>query len=374
VGFAYGVTFTDGLLEPENLLLRAVIATGRQIPVRIVVFVDQGVLDAWPGLPAAFTGYTQTHRAAITLTAVYPVPGGERCKNDRAAFDAVCRQIFDAGICRQSFVVAVGGGAVLDVVGFAAAVAHRGVRMIRVPSTTLAQADSGVGVKNAINAFGRKNYLGSFTPPHAVLADQRLLSTLSEAQWCGGFSEAVKVAVIKDAGFFKHIAEHAARIRGRDLGVAIPVIRRCAQLHVEHIVAGGDPFELGRARPLDFGHWSAHKLEQISEYHLAHGQAVAIGVALDSVYAAMQGMITPGQADAILATLTALGLPIFDATLLDTAGLWQGLEEFREHLGGQLSITLPCGLGASQQVGQLERPAVLAAVGALAARGASSGG
>jgi len=252
-------------------------------------------------------------------------------------------------------------------------VAHRGVRLIRVPSTTLAQADSGVGVKNGINAFGRKNYLGTFTPPWAVLADEQLLATLSDAQWCGGFSEAVKVAVMKDAEFFALLAANAGRIRARDLSVALPVIRRCARTHFEHIVSGGDPFELGTARPLDFGHWSAHKLEPMTGYRLGHGHAVAIGIALDTTYAALRGMMAAGDADAVLDTLVALGLPIFDPALGDGAELCQGLEEFREHLGGRLSITLPRGLGAAQEVHEIDRPTMLVAIDRLGARNAPAG-
>jgi 3-dehydroquinate synthase len=373
VGFTHRVRFTSGVFEPGNSLLGDMVAAGGQVPARVLVCVDQGVLDAWPHLGAAIAGYARAHQQTLALTGpVCPVPGGEQCKNDRAIFDGLCRQIYDARLCRQSFVVAIGGGAVLDAVGFATAVAHRGVRLIRVPSTTLAQGDSGVGVKNAINAFGRKNYLGSFTPPWAVLNDERLLTTLSDEQWRSGFSEAVKVAVIKDAEFFAHLAAHAPRIRERDLGVALPVIRRCAQLHIQHIVRGGDPFELGHARPLDFGHWSAHKLEQMTGYRLSHGHAVAIGVALDSAYAALQGMLTKPEADAIIDTLGALGLTIFDPALCGV-DLWQGLEEFREHLGGRLSITLPQGLGGSQEVNELDRSKVAAAIEVLGARSASAG-
>jgi 3-dehydroquinate synthase len=373
VSFTHRVRFSADVLDQRNPVLREVVAAGGHLPARLAVFADQGVLSAWPGLPGLLAEYLDSDRSIFApALPVHPVPGGEACKNERGVFDAQCQTLHDAGVCRQSFVLAIGGGAVLDAVGLAASIAHRGVRLIRMPSTTLAQADSGLGVKNGINAFGRKNYLGTFTPPWAVLCDQNLLSTLSDADWCSGFSEAVKVAVIKDAAFFALLAAQAPRIRARDPAAALPVIRRCAQTHLEHIVHGGDPFELSLARPLDFGHWSAHKLEQMTGYRLRHGHAVAIGIALDSTYAALLGLLSRGDAQAVIACLADLGLPVFDPALRDGAELWRGVEEFREHLGGALCLTLPCRIGAAQEVHQLDRATVLAAIEQLAARSAQT--
>jgi 3-dehydroquinate synthase len=371
VSFTHRVRFTADVLDPVNPALRDAAAAGGNTPARLAAFADQGLLDAWPDLPRRLHAYAAAYPSVFApVDAVHVVPGGERCKNDRGVFDGLCRQIHDAQLCRQSFVLALGGGAVLDAVGFAAAVAHRGIRLIRVPSTTLAQADSGLAVKNGINAFGRKNFLGCFAPPWAVLCDERWLGTLGDADWRSGFSEAVKVAVLKDADFFARLAADAPGIRARDLGVALPALHRCAQIHLHHIVAGGDPFELTHARPLDFGHWSAHKLEQMTGYRLRHGHAVAVGIALDCTYAALLGLFPRPDAQAVVACLAALGLPVFDPALHDGAELWRGAEEFRQHLGGTLCITLPRALGAALDVHQLERAAVLAAVAELAARSA----
>src|SRR5204862_2038620 len=127
------------------------------------------------------------------------VPGGERAKQSPALIAALHADLQRLGIDRQSFVVAIGGGALLDAVGYAAATAHRGVRLIRVPTTVLAQADSGVGVKNGINAFGKKNFLGTFAPPAAVINDSTFLVTLSDREWRSGLAEAIKVALLKDS-------------------------------------------------------------------------------------------------------------------------------------------------------------------------------
>ena len=172
--------------------------------------------------------------------------------------------IDERAVDRHSYVLALGGGALLDVAGYAAAVAHRGVRVIRLPTTVLAQNDAGVGVKNGLNAYGKKNFLGTFAPPWAVIDDELFLTTLSARDWRAGTSEAVKVALLRDAAFFAELERLAPAVAERDLGAMRALIRRCAELHLAHIAGGGDPFEMGCARPLDFGHWSAHKLERLS--------------------------------------------------------------------------------------------------------------
>ncbi len=356
VGFVHRLRFTRGVFDVENpLLTQLMIGPGgspnghgslTSSPARALVFVDQGVLSHWPGLPDRLQRYTQAHADRMVLTGpVHPVVGGEPCKNDRGVFDGLCQAIHDAGLCRHSYVIAIGGGAVLDAVGFAAATAHRGVRFVRLPTTTLAQGDAGVGVKCAINAFGKKNFLGAFSPPWAVINDAPFLTTLSGRDWRCGFSEAVKVALIKDARLFDRIVAGSQAIRRRDLDIADPILRRSAQLHLEHVTQGGDPFERADARPLDFGHWSAHKLESMSGYRLRHGEAVAIGVALDTAYSAITGLMPWAQAQAVLDTLTSLGFVLFDDAMRDTDVLLDGLEEFRQHLGGVLTLTLLKGIG-----------------------------
>src|SRR5947199_194600 len=143
-----------------------------------------------------------------------------------------------------------------------------GEGLVRLPTTTLGQADSGVGVKNGVNLFQKKNWLGAFAVPWAVINDAGLLATLSDRDFRCGFSEAVKVSMLQDAGQFTTLCELAPRIARRDLSAALPAIRASAELHLRHITRGGDPFEMNEARPLDFGHWSAHKLEALTNFEL----------------------------------------------------------------------------------------------------------
>jgi len=268
-------------------------------------------------------------------------------------------------VSRRGCVIAVGGGAVLDAVGLGAAMAHRGVPVIRVPTTTLSQDDSAMGVKCGVNAFGQKNALGAFGVPHAVICCERLLSTLPIEHWIGGFSEAVKIALLKDAELLGQIERDAARIRAREMDAARPVLRRSAELHRAHILQGGDPFEQGAARPLDHGHWAAHRLEALSDWKLPHGQAVAIGIALDAQIAHGMGLQEASTTRRILEVLRALGLPTTHPLLEPATRLIEGLEQFRQHLGGRLSVPLITIPGAFREVHEIPAGVVETAVRAL---------
>jgi 3-dehydroquinate synthase len=378
VDFEYPVYFTSGVLTPSNLLLRDVVArSADQTPSDLVVVVDQGVVDHHPALLENIAEYGQRHRTVLRIAGpVVVVPGGETVKNDQRHVDAVHRAINDAGLCRHSYVVAIGGGAVLDAAGYAAATAHRGIRLIRVPTTVLAQDDSAMGVKNGINAFGKKNYLGTFAPPFAVINDTTFLHTLPDRHWRAGVSEAIKAALIKDRSFFDFLEEHAAAIKARDLAAMEQVIRRCAVLHLSHIATGGDPFELGSSRPLDFGHWSAHKLEQLTDHRLSHGEAVAIGMALDTTYSYLAGFLPEDDWRRIISILPALGLSVYIPEIdqhLDALAdgsthpdsVLRGLDEFREHLGGSLTILMLRSIGAPFDVHDIRRDVMIRSIGVL---------
>ena len=320
---------------------------------RLLPVFDQGLLDANPGLRI---------RAEHAFGAISPaealepitIPGGEACKTDPNVFDFLLAHMDRVRLCRHSYVVVVGGGAVLDVAGFAASIMHRGVRLIRIPTTTLSQDDSGVGVKSGINRFGKKNMLGCFGVPWGVINDVHLLSSLPDRHYFAGFSEAIKVALIRDATLFDRIEHQTDMLRARATDSAEDIITRSAELHLRHIAEGGDPFETSTARPLDFGHWSAHKLEQISGFSLPHGEAVAIGLAIDTMYAAEAGLCDMSVPLRTLASLRRLGLPTTHPLLRDSAGVLGGLEDFREHLGGRLTLSMPTAIGCSVEINDVD--------------------
>ncbi len=362
VPFAYDVYFTTGLLRQDNPILATVMGCGAPaVPKKVFAVIDAGVARHHPMLPEQLAEYADSHAAILRLAAEpLVVPGGELCKNTPELPEQILGRIHELGLCRHSYVMAIGGGAVLDMVGYAAAIAHRGVRLLRVPTTVLSQNDSGVGVKNGINAFNKKNFLGVFAPPYAVLNDFSFLTTLEPRDWRSGIAEAIKVALIKDPGFFEFIERQAQALAQRDLASMQQLIQHCAQLHLEHIAGHGDPFEFGSSRPLDFGHWSAHKLEQLTHYDLRHGEAVAIGIALDSIYSHLAGWLAYAELERILTTLRALGFRLYVPELHaqsdnpdDPHSLFAGLHEFREHLGGRLTLLLLAGIGRPVEVHQI---------------------
>ncbi|QHG19694.1 3-dehydroquinate synthase [Nostoc sp. ATCC 53789] len=359
VTFNYEIYFTQNLFELKNPTLAQVISADEETkPKKIVAVVDAGILKYQPELVKQLVAYTKFYGEVLAIAAEpMIISGGEAAKNDRTLVEQIQQLIETAGLCRHSYVLAIGGGAILDLVGYAAATAHRGIRLIRVPTTVLAQNDSGVGVKNGINAFGKKNFLGTFAPPYAVINDSAFLTTLDDRDWRSGIAEAVKVALIKDAKFFDFIHSHSKALGRRDMDAMQQVIYRCAQLHLEHIANSGDPFEMGSSRPLDFGHWAAHKLEHLTNYRLRHGEAVAIGIALDSTYSYLAGLLDCSEWQRILDTLSALGFTLYVPELAQKLSqqehpdcLFRGLTEFREHLGGELTLTLLKSIGKAIEV------------------------
>ncbi|MFB6273699.1 MAG: 3-dehydroquinate synthase [Salinibacter sp.] len=379
VQFSYDIRFTENLFAPDNpLLANTVEQEGEDAPKKLIAVVDEGLLPHHEELLDRIGAYAQAHADTLTLEqAPIVVPGGEAAKNDPALVDRLHEEIYEARLDRHAFVMALGGGAVLDLAGYAAGTAHRGIRLIRVPTTVLSQNDSGVGVKNGVNAFDTKNFLGTFAPPFAVLNDATFLPTLDDRDWRAGIAEAIKVALIKDEAFFGELREMASALAppARDLDAMKRVVHRCAELHADHIATSGDPFEMGSSRPLDFGHWAAHKLEELTGYDLRHGEAVAIGIALDCVYAHLGGRLDEDPLEAILSLMDALGFDLYVPELTTRLedpehpdSLFQGLDAFREHLGGQLTIMLIEDIGQSVEVHRVDRDRYREAVSFLRSR------
>ncbi len=359
--------FTTDCLGDDFPVLTELLEATSPAASRVQVWIDQGLVDWDSGLPLRIATKLKQTAGIELVDDVQILPGGETVKNDAAYVEQLLQAFNRSELDRRSYVLAIGGGAVLDIVGFAAAVAHRGIRLVRLPTTTLGQADSGVGVKNAVNWFGKKNWKGTFATPWGVINDQELLKGLSDRDFCCGFSEAVKVALLKDRRYFDNLSEFAPQIASRTEPYAHQAIRQAVLLHLHHITHGGDPFEARQARPLDFGHWSAHKLEAITQYGLRHGEAVAIGVAVDVAYSHLRHGLPLSVVQQTLATLQHLRLPVWD-TALDEEVIFDGLEEFRQHLGGELTITLIEQVGRPIDVHTIDRGAMREAMALVAAQ------
>lgn len=342
LSFKHRIVFTRDVFG-AGLRDLAAVFDGAEGDKRGLILIEDAVARAWPRLEcAAREGLSSIE---FEIAALVVLPGGERVKADDGLVREVWRLIDAAHLDRHSYVVAIGGGAFLDAVGFAAATAHRGMRLVRVPTTSLAQCDSGVGVKCAINGFGKKNWIGSFAVPFAVVNDFAFLKTLDAGTLRAGLIEAVKVALVKDGEFFEWIESQLAGLAALETPLLEACVERSAMLHARHIADGGDAFESGSSRPLDFGHWAAHKLESMTDGELSHAPAVAIGLALDVQYSVELGLVAASVADRLRAVIAGLGLATFHPALdlRDATGrraVLDGLEEFREHLGGRLTVMM----------------------------------
>jgi 3-dehydroquinate synthase len=364
VPFRYQVCFTENVFDRSNDTLARLLNNGKKAKAFFVV--DEGVVDAHPDLLGKIKSYSESFSTDFTVCAdPLIVPGGEKAKNEQEHFRAILQATSTYGIDRHSYIVGIGGGAVIDMAGFASAIAHRGIRHIRIPTTVLAQNDAAIGVKNGINVFGKKNYMGTFAPPYAVINDSSFLKTLSDRDWRSGISEAIKVALIKDPAFYEWMEGQAPQLNERDMGTMEELIYRCAALHLDHI-AGKDPFEFGSSRPLDFGHWAAHKLEHLTAFSIRHGEAVAIGIALDSTYSWLKGLLSEAHLKRIIHLIKALGFELYVPELSGEA-LLKGLEEFREHLGGELTIMLLEDIGKGIEVHEMDGDLILQSIEKLKA-------
>ena len=369
IRYDYPVYFTERVFDHDNPVFEQALC--RREPRkrhRFAAFIDANVAASWPALAHEIVAYARMRGDTMDVVASPEViAAGEHAKNDAGALTRLQQRLGELGIDRHSYVVAVGGGALLDMVGFAAATTHRGVRHVRVPTTVLAQNDSGVGVKNGVNAFGKKNFLGCFAPPDAVLNDFSFLRTLHPRDRIAGMAEAVKVALIRDAAFFEWLEANADALREFAPSAVARMIRRCAELHMRQIAHGGDPFERGSGRPLDYGHWSAHKLEALTAHELRHGEAVAIGVTLDTRYSVQTGMLSPGVDERVHALFKRLGFHLWHPAMetrdeRDRFLIIDGIEEFREHLGGELTVTMLRSVGRGEEVNSLDAGQILHAM------------
>lgn len=369
VPFRHRLRFTEDVFGRDSEVLAELIeGSGEQKP-RVQFWVDQNVADAQPDLKQKIEHFFHRNAGRLSRSGnVQIVDGGEAVKNEVHIVERMLKVMNRADLDRRSYVVVIGGGAVLDATGFAAAIAHRGIRLIRLPTTTLAQADSGVGVKNSINLFEKKNWVGTFAVPWAVVNDLMLLETLPDRDFVCGFTEAVKVALLKDPAMFLDLCRSAKAISDRNMQICGPLIRRSAWHHLQHITRGGDPFEMLEARPLDFGHWSAHKLEVMSGFGLRHGEAVGIGVAVDTAYSTHCFGLPVKTRDAVLDCLENFGLTLDHPALHDTETLFAGLEEFRQHLGGRLTLTMLKDAGKPFEVHEVDESLMRRSIEEVAAR------
>lgn len=345
IDFNYNIFFTKNLFDIKNKLLINILNKEDKNKKKILIFIDRNVAKLHKTLLKNIQLYTDKYKNHINLKC-HPIliTGGEKIKNHYLLAKCIYNIINKYKICRKSYIMAIGGGTIQDLIGYIASTAHRGIKLIRIPTTVLSQDDSGIGVKNGINFLNKKNFIGCFDIPFAVINDFTFLKSLNNKILIEGISEAIKVSLIKDETLFHYIEKYTKQITERKQEYLEEIIYNCAKLHAEHISKNGDPFEKLSSRPLDFGHWSAHKIESLSKYKISHGNAVSIGIALDCTYSYLIKLLSKLEWKRIIKTLINLNLPIYSKELTiiknNNQIIFNGIEEFREHLGGKLTITL----------------------------------
>ncbi|MFH9938085.1 sedoheptulose 7-phosphate cyclase [Streptomyces murinus] len=371
-GTSYRVDLTREVLSPANPLL-AECCEGR----RVVAFTGPTV-DRLYG--RQLRAYLDARFAPGTWS-VHVLAGGEDRKRMETV-EEICALAKSAGLDRGGVMLAVGGGVTCDLVGFAAAIYCRGVRYVKVNTTLVGQIDVGVGVKTGINALGTKNMLGAYHPPHASLNDPAFLRSLAPRDIRCGLGETAKMAIIKDARLFRTLEEcpqvfqrpyatpaSLTEDRLGRRGVEDYVLRTSMRLMMEELCPNLREHDL--ARLVDFGHTFGPVMETASAYRIAHGESVAIDMALSSELARVLGLLDARDCERIVALIDALGLPVFDPETCTPELMDRALKASWERRGRRLHLVVPDGIGSAVFVDDLDDipgAALQEALDALAAR------
>jgi len=276
--------------------------------------------------------------SALLLT----FPSGERFKT-RATKARLEDRLLKAGAGRDTVVVALGGGVTGDLAGFLAATWHRGVPFVSIPTTVLAMVDASLGGKTAVDLPDVKNAVGAFHQPVSLWADVSLLRTLSERHYRAGLAEAVKTAAALDAALFRRLEADAPRLVRRDERVVERVVSRC--LALKGGIVASDERESGRRAVLNFGHTAAHAIEAATDFRIAHGEAVAIGVVAEARLAQSVTGLPRVHADRIAGLLGALGLPVSPPAGLDAKRLARAVLRDKKVRRGVVRCALPERIG-----------------------------
>ncbi len=367
-GQSYPILIGEGLLDAAGRLLADELA----LPPQVQVFVIADEVGA--------TRYLQTlldscKAAGLAVAPPLLVAAGEDSKS-LASYERVTGHLLAHKIKRDSIVVALGGGVIGDLAGFAAATVLRGVRLVQIPTSLLAQVDSSVGGKTGINTAQGKNLLGAFYHPSLVLADTGVLDTLPLREVKAGYAEVLKYALIGDAGFFDWLKEHGWSVIAGDLSARRHVVAVSCAAKVQVVMA--DPLERsGQRALLNLGHTFGHALEAIGGYdgRLLHGEAVAIGMRWAFDYAVRAGLCAQADAEAVHAHMDKLELmkkPPFVVAADEVLAYMAG--DKKNSAGDGITLILPRGIGEAFVARDMPRADIAAFVDTVIKRGADHAG
>ena len=305
----------------------------------VLVVVDAGI---WPTYGPDIRSYVTSR---LNCKEIIPIPGTESNKS-LASAAALCEAAIDARMPRDGVFVAVGGGTVMDVVGFAASIFRRGIGFVRVPTTLIGMIDVGVGIKQAVNVGTKKNIIGSFYPPLGIVNDRTFLRTLPRKYLACGIAEAIKIALVCDEHLFELLETYAPTLIAtgfqKPAAIAHDVLHRSEAGMIGQL--SPNLFEMERRRFVDFGHTFSPTIESASDYAVSHGEAVAMDMLLSCAIGARSGIVSPKIPLRLARLLQAIGLRLVDPVM--TAGrMSAAVDEMRLHRGGSLNLVVPTDIG-----------------------------
>ena len=355
----YSVKFTRDIFGDGNGLLAETLGADGKNEPQVLLAADRAVVEKTPGLGLKIGKYFKDR--GIKLAAKpYVVNGGEINKtNGMTTVRQITEVLADSGIGRDGFLIVIGGGAMIDAAGYAAATFNRGTRIVRVPTTLLMQCAGACLPSAGTNILNRKDASSVFTVPFASIVDFDFLKTLSAGQRGEGAAEAVKIAAAADAKFLAWIGENAQGISEGDDAALEELVRRSAALHVQALAKGKGATLRDAVRILESGLWSAHRIEALGRFRIPHGAALATGLCIDAAYSVAKGLVPEEDADLVGETLAKCGalngIERIAPILERTDDILRGIEEFRQHTGGLPLFPGPLGKAVPVESVDMER-------------------
>ncbi|MEZ6964312.1 3-dehydroquinate synthase [Aeromonas sp. S9(2024)] len=343
---SYPIEIAAGLLQRPEVLASAI--KGK----RVMIVTNTVVAPLYLERVSALLSDFQVEHLIL--------PDGEAYKN-LATFEQIMSALLGTNHGRDTTLIALGGGVIGDVVGFAAASYQRGIPFIQIPTTLLSQVDSSVGGKTAVNHPLGKNMIGAFYQPRQVIIDTECLSTLPAREFAAGMAEVIKYGIIWDAEFFSWLEQNMTRLQRLDPAALSYAIKRCCEIKAD--VVGQDETEQGVRALLNLGHTFGHAIEAEQGYgNWLHGEAVAAGTMLAADTALARGEMTESQVARVRALLLAANLPIKAPAEMDFAAFIRHMRRDKKVLEGKLRLVLPVGIGHAQVVADVSDAELLAVI------------
>ncbi|EQB8044114.1 3-dehydroquinate synthase [Aeromonas hydrophila] len=343
---SYPIEIAAGLLQHAEVLTQTI--KGKRVMIVTNTVVAPLYLER---IVQLLSGYQVEHLI---------LPDGEAYKT-LATFERIMSALLETNHGRDTTLIALGGGVIGDVVGFAAASYQRGIPFIQVPTTLLSQVDSSVGGKTAVNHPLGKNMIGAFYQPRHVVIDTECLQTLPAREFAAGMAEVIKYGIIWDVEFFCWLEANMFRLQAQEPAALAYAIRRCCEIKAD--VVGQDETEHGVRALLNLGHTFGHAIEAEKGYgNWLHGEAVAAGTMLAANTALARGDVTEQQVDRIRALLLAANLPVQAPPEMDFAAFIRHMRRDKKVLEGKLRLVLPVGIGHAQVVADVSDAELLAVI------------